>query len=182
MAANGWMHAKLTTDGYAHNTPIRAHNTSNTQLTTAGCVHAHNWHNSWMCTCSQLTQSHTPCSQLTHNRAHNSMMWAGQCSILRSGMSNSCWAQHCYWIPMVIRDPMKVRLLTWNSDAHDHNVNEAFYHIPRIRSKTPTIRFHGLGRFEWNQGRWGINQFPSQNAHICETFSENRSNGPHRGP
>ena len=82
--------------------------------------------------------------------------------------------------------------IRWKSDlwhgavkfryAHDHNVNEAFYHMPLIRSKIPTIRFHGLCRFEWNKGRWGMDQFPSQNAHICETFSENRSNEPHSGP
>ena len=27
-----------------------------------------------------------------------------------------------------------------------------------------------------------MDQFPSQNTHICEAFSEDRSNGPHRGP
>ena len=58
MAANGWMHTKFTTDGYAHNSTIRAHNTSNTQLTTYGCVHAHIWH------------SHTHHAHNWHTTAH----------------------------------------------------------------------------------------------------------------
>ena len=150
-------------------------------------------HNTWqppraqrMCTRSQLTDTHTPCSQLTHTTAHttpwyelDSVRFCVMVCLTRLELNiviGLQWSFAIRWKSDLWHGAVKFRY------AHDHNVNEAFYHMPLIRSKTPTIRFHGLCRFEWNQGRWGMDQFPSQNAHICETFSENRSNEPHRGP
>ena len=167
------MYTKLTTDGYAHYSTIRAHNTSNTQLTTYGCVH-HIWH------------SHTHHAHNSHTIAHTTP-WCELGSVrfcvvvcltrvkLKSVIGLQ-WSFAIRWKSDLRHGAVKFRY------AHNHNVNEAFYHMPLIRSKTPTIDFHGLCRFEWNHGWCGMDQFPSQNAHICETFSENRSNGPHRGP